>query len=132
MEQTPPPVKKQQLQLSSHYELHQAESIEPPKTKDGKLPTPPVFYLHKNGIMSFCPFMSGGIKKDDTMSAHPCGTLCQFFNLAPQKVKMKEGDKEVEKETGKLVALLGCGSGVRLPIANIDLKKESSQLSVAK
>lgn len=128
--ETQAPVKNQQLQLKSVYTLVLDET-----PADEKNPSVPIYNLAKNGIKSICPYVTSVSEG----GAFPCGTFCQFFNLVPQKTKKTEKvmeggvavEKEVVTETGKLLVQLSCGSGLQLPIANIDLKA-NSPLSVAK
>lgn len=65
----------------------------------------------------------------------PCGDHCAKFGLMPHKVKKTEaGGKEIEVETGGIVAVLSCGRGKTMYISNKRLpeKKEATVVEMTK
>jgi hypothetical protein len=82
-------------------------------------------YLSKDGAKVLCPHLSGPVTVQGgaQIIGNPCGTFCHFFNLQAHKIK-KTNDKgePIDEPTGKVLASITCGSGMLLPIYNINLK----------
>lgn len=98
---------KIEFTMKSVYTLHRNSDVGA-DIKDKEV------YLHKNGRAVYCPYMSKA-DLENGLIAFRCGSFCHHFNMLPQR------DKE-NKETGKVIVVISCGSTLNLPIANINIK----------